>query len=134
MVAHTAAAALAEQGWTVTIATPLPMLAGEVDGTLIRFIHERLTDTDPRVIPDVRMLADPGPDVTLEHVHTGKISKIAEPGLVVVAGHRQAVNRLQSELRQAAPGLDVRLAGDANAPRTFDAAAAEGALVGASID
>ena len=133
MVAPTAAAALAERGWTVTIATPLPMLAGEVDGTLIRFVHERLADSDPRVITDVRMLADPGPDVTLEHVLTGRISKVAEPGIVVVAGHRQAVNRLHGELRQAAPGLDVRLAGDAHAPRNFDAATAEGALVGAGI-
>ena len=134
MVAPTAAAALAERGWTVTIATPLPMLAGEVDGTLIKFVHERLADADPRVIPDVRMLADPGPDVTLEHVLTGSISKVAEPGIVVVAGHRQAVNRLHTELRQVAPGLDVRLAGDAHAPRNFDAATAEGALIGAGID
>ena len=56
------------------------------------------------------------------------------PGIVVVAGHRQAVNQLHTELRQAAPGLDVRLAGDAHAPRNFDAATAEGALVGAGID
>jgi hypothetical protein len=80
------------------------------------------------------MLADPGPDVTLEHVLTGRISKLPEPGIVVVAGHRQAVNRLHSELRQVAPEVDIRLAGDANAPRNFDASTAEGALVGASID
>jgi 2,4-dienoyl-CoA reductase-like NADH-dependent reductase (Old Yellow Enzyme family) len=133
MVAPTAAAALAERGWTVTIATPLPMLAGEVDSTVIRFVHDRLADADPRVIPDVRLLPDPGPEVTLEHVLTGRIIKLPEPGIVVVAGHRQAVNALYGELRRAAPELDVRLAGDANAPRNFDAATAEGALVGAGI-
>ena len=133
MVAPTAAAALAKQGWRVTIATSLPMLAGEVDGTLIRFVHERLADVDPRVLTDVRFLADPGPDVTLENVHTGKITKLTASGLVVVAGHRQAVNQLRDQLRQAAPDLDVLLAGDAHAPRNFDAATAEGALVGAGI-
>src|ERR1700712_1653892 len=100
------------------------MLAGEVDGTLIRFVHERLSDAAPRVIPDVRMLADPGPDITLEHVLTGSITTLAALGLVVVAGHRQGVNRVRNELHQAVPGLDVRLAGDANAPRNFDAASA----------
>ena len=65
------------------------------------------------------MLADPGPDVTLKHVLTGRITKLAEPGMVAVAGHRQAVNRLRSELGQAAPGLEVRLAGNANPPRKW---------------
>ena len=68
------------------------MLAGEVDATLIRFVHERLADAEPRVITDVRLLADPGPDVTLENVHTGTVVKLTAPGIVVVAGHRQAVN------------------------------------------
>lgn len=134
MVAPTAAAALATKGWEVTIATPLPMLAGEVDATLIRFVHERLADAAPRVIPDVRLLADPGPDVTLEHVLTGAITRLPNPGLVIVAGHRQAVNRLRDELATLSPQLDVRLAGDAHAPRNLDAATAEGALVGAGIN
>jgi N,N-dimethylglycine/sarcosine dehydrogenase len=132
-VGPTAAAALADQGWTVTIATPLPMLAGEVDGTLIRFVHERLAKAQPRIVPDVRLLADPGPDVTFEHVLTGAITTLRAPGIVVVAGHRQAANSLRRELRATAPELDVRLAGDAHAPRNFDAATAEGALVGAAI-
>ena len=133
MIAPTAVQALAKQGWTVTYTTSLPMLAGEVDGTLIRFVHERLADTDLRVVTDVRFLANPGPDVTLENVHTGRIVTVPAPDLVVVAGHRQAVNQLRDELIRAAPALDVRLAGDAHAPRNFDAATAEGALVGAAI-
>ena len=133
MVAPTAVDALAKCGWQVTVATSLPMLAGEVDGTLIRFVHERLADVELRVVTDVRFLADPGPDVTLENVHTGKIITLPAPGLVVVAGHRQAVNQLADELRRLDPQLDVRLAGDAHAPRNFDAATAEGALVGSGI-
>jgi hypothetical protein len=109
------------------------MLAGEVDATLIRFVHERLVTAQPRIITDVRLLARPGPDVTLEHVLTGTVTTLPAPGIVVVAGHRQAVNTLRRELRAAAPDLDVRLAGDAHAPRNFDAATAEGALVGAAI-
>jgi dimethylglycine catabolism A len=123
-VAPTAAAALADRGWTVTIATPLPMLAGEVDGTLIRFVHERLATVRPRVVTDVRLLADPGPDVTLEHVLTGAVITLPAPGIVAVAGHRQAANTLRRELRAVVPDLDVRLAGDAHAPRNFDAATA----------
>jgi hypothetical protein len=52
---------------------------------------------------------------------------------VVVAGRREAVNELGRELLATAPGLDVRLAGDARAPRNIDAARAEGALTGAAI-
>jgi hypothetical protein len=75
----------------------------------------------------------PGPDVTLENVHTGKILRLSAPGLVVAAGHRQAVNQLSDELRRLDPELDVRFAGDAHAPRNFDAATAEGARVGSGI-
>jgi hypothetical protein len=117
----------------ITIATPLSMLAGEVDGTLIRFVHERLAKAQPRVITDVRLLAEPGADITLEHVLTGTITTLPASGIVVVAGHRQAANTVRRELRAAAPELDVRLAGDAHAPRNFDAVTAEGALVGAAI-
>ena len=132
-VGPTAAAALAARGWVVTIATPLPALAAEVDATQIRFVHERLADAGPTVIPDMRLLPDPGPDIVLEHVLTGAIRAIPAPGIVVVAGHRQAVNELHGELLAAMPGLDVRLVGDALAPRGFDAATAEGALTGAAI-
>ena len=109
-VGPTAAAALAKSAWTVTIATPLPMLAGEVDATLIRFVHERLATVNPRIVTDVRLLAEPGPDVVLEHVLTGAVTTLSKPGMVVVAGHRQAVNELDRELLATAPGLDVRLA------------------------
>jgi len=132
-VGPTAAAALAEQGWSVTIATPLPALAAEVDATQVRFVHERLLKASPTVIPDVRLLPDPGPDVVLEHVLTGAIRTITAPGIVAVAGHRQAENALRGELLAAAPALDVHVVGDARAPRGFDAATAEGALTGAAI-
>ena len=132
-VGPTAGAALAKSGWTVTIATPLPMLAGEVDATLIRFVHERLATVNPRIITDVRLLAEPGPDVVLEHVLSGAVTTLPNPGIVVVAGCREAVNELGRELLATAPGLDVRLAGDARAPRNLDAARAEGALTGAAI-
>ncbi|WP_232666762.1 FAD-dependent oxidoreductase [Pseudonocardia sp. TRM90224] len=132
-VAPIAAAALAGRGWAVTIATPLPMLAGDVDATQIRFVHERLAFAAPTVLPDLRFLPGPGPDVELEHVLTGAVRSISAPGIVVAAGHRRAENVLHAELRATAPGLDVRLAGDALAPRGFDAATAEGALTGADL-
>lgn len=130
-VGPTAAAALAEQGWAVTIATPLPMLAAEVDATQIRFVHERLAKAAPTVLPDVRLLLEPGPDVVLEHVLTGALRTLPAPGIVVVAGHRQAVNDLAAPL--VAAGVEVRVVGDALAPRGFDAATADGALTGAAI-
>jgi pyruvate/2-oxoglutarate dehydrogenase complex dihydrolipoamide dehydrogenase (E3) component len=79
-VGPTAGAALAKSGWTVTIATPLPMLAGEVDATLIRFVHERLATVNPRIITDVRLLAEPGPDVVLEHVLTAVVTTLPTRG------------------------------------------------------
>ena len=60
--------------------------------------------------------------------------EVPAAGEIVVSGEGP---RLGSTLRfddlPAAPDLDVRLAGDAHAPRNFDAATAEGALVGAAI-
>lgn len=134
MTAATAAGALASQGWRVIVATPLPSIAGAVDATLIRFVHERLADAELEVIPDCRYLETDGADVVLEHVLTARTRRIPRPGLVVVAGHRRAENDLAARLRASAPGLDVRLAGDAHAPRDYDAATGEGALIGAAID
>ena len=117
----------------MTVATSLPMLAGEVDGTLIRFVHERLADVDLRVVTDVRFLADPGPDVTLENVHTGKIIKLPHPGWSWSPVTGKQSTSWATSFDDTHPELDVRLAGDAHAPRNFDAATAEGALVGAGI-
>lgn len=133
MVAPNAAEALAKNGWEVTIATPLQMLGGEVDSTLIPVVHQKLAPYRPQLIPNVRALNAEGSEVVLEDLMTGEISEIEDVGLLVVAGHREPDTDLFEVLRQQAPELDVRRAGDAHAPRDLDAATDEGALVGASI-
>lgn len=57
---------------------------------LRRHVHERLATVNPRIIIDVRLLAEPGLDVVLEHVLTGAITTLPKPGIVVVAVHREA--------------------------------------------
>lgn len=133
MVGVTAARSLSDAGWRVTIVTPLASVAAEVDDTLIRFVHEKLEDSDVEVVPDFRYQHTNGEDIVVEHVLTGRLKTIEGPSLVAVAGHRRAKNGLRNELLAVAPGLEVRVAGDARAPRNLDAASGEGALVGASI-
>jgi len=133
MVAPNAAEVLGNNGWDVTIATPLQMLGGEIDSTLIPVVHQKLAPYKPQVIPNARALNAEGSAVVLENVMTGETSGIEDIGLLVVSGHRESETDLLEELVQRAPELDIRRVGDAHAPRDLDAATDEGALVGASI-
>lgn len=133
LVGPNAAEVLAKQGWEVTIATPLQMLGGEVDSTLIPIVHQKLAPYKPKVIPNARALNAAGSQVQLEDMMTGEISSTEDLGLLVVAGHRESETDVFEELRQCAPQLDIRRVGDAHSPRNLDAATDEGASVGASI-
>lgn len=133
MVAPNAAEVLGKSGWEVTVATPLRMLGGEIDSTLIPVVHQKLAPYNPQIIPNVRALNAQGSAVVLENVMTGEISNIEDIGLLVVSGHRESETDLLEELLQRAPELEVQRVGDAHAPRDLDAATDEGAHVGANI-
>lgn len=129
----TAAVALAELGWDVTMVTPLPMIAGEVDGTLLPFVHRMLESAAPTVVPNVRFLGRVGDTVRLENVLTGTQSDLTDVGLLVIAGHRQGTTALRDQLAAAAPRLTVHVIGDALSPRGMNDATSDGARIGARI-
>jgi hypothetical protein len=129
----TAAGALARQGWKVVIATPLPMVSGDVDATLLPFVHRKLEEVHPTILPNVRFHAADDRSVTVENVLTSTKTSIPDVGLIVVAGHRHGTHMLRQGLLEAAPSLPVHLVGDALSPRGFDDATAEGARAGALV-
>ncbi|WP_077487824.1 FAD-dependent oxidoreductase [Sinomonas mesophila] len=129
----TAAVALAEKGWNVVIATPLQMVAGDVDGTVLPFVHRKLETAKPTILVNMRLHAADHQSVTVENVLTSTQTVIPDVGLLVVAGHRQGTHALAQQLAAKAPSLSVHLVGDALSPRGFDDATAEGARMGAAV-
>ena len=129
----TAAVALAESGWNVIIATPLQMVAGDVDGTLLPFVHRRLEGAHATILPNMRFHSANKHSVTVENVLTSTQTVIPDVGILVVAGHRQGTHQLRREISEKAPSLPVHLVGDALSPRGFDDATAEGARIGALV-
>lgn len=129
----TAAVALAEAGWNVVIATPLQMVAGNVDGTVLPFVHRKLEAAHPTILTNVRFHAAHDQNVTLENVLTSTMTQISDVGILVVAGHRQGTHQLKQKIAEAAPSLPVHLVGDALSPRGFDDATADGARIGALV-
>lgn len=129
----TAAVTLAEAGWNVVIATPLQMVAGEVDGTVLPFLHRKLEAARPTILPNVRFHAAHESSVTVENVLTSTETVVRDVGALVVAGHRRGTHELRQRLLESSPSLSVHLVGDALSPRGFDDATAEGARMGSQV-
>jgi 2,4-dienoyl-CoA reductase (NADPH2) len=124
---------LAAQGCAVEIATPAMVVGGDLDVT--RDLDG--PDVSAAVRPMVQstelvvMALDPG-GVQLLHHPTGAVERRAVDW-VVLAVAPVSEDRLYRQLRQGAPGLDVRRVGDCVAPRRAHAAVIEGERAGSDL-
>jgi 2,4-dienoyl-CoA reductase-like NADH-dependent reductase (Old Yellow Enzyme family) len=129
----TAASRLAEVGWKIKVATPLQMLAGDVDATMLSHVHRRLEPFDVEVLPNLHYVGSDDTTVRLQNVLTETAVAIDNIGLMVFAGYRQATNDLARAIKQLELGIAVDTVGDALAPRSLADAVAEGARAGSRI-
>jgi 2,4-dienoyl-CoA reductase (NADPH2) len=124
---------LAAQGCAVEIATPAMVLGGDLDitwdleGPNIRAAARPMVQSTELVV----MALEPG-GVELLHHPTGSVERRAVDW-VVLAVAPVSEDRLYRQLRQGAPGLDVRRVGDCVAPRRARSAVTEGERAGSGL-
>ncbi|TVR31370.1 MAG: FAD-dependent oxidoreductase [Nitriliruptor sp.] len=126
-----AAERLAALGNQVHVVTPMPAFGEKIGFTQLRGQLDRLLDHDCRIDASALVTDVTEGFVTIRHARAGRQEDCAVD-VIVAAVARRAVVDLRDPLTEA--GLDVRVAGDATAPRTAMHAFREGADAGRSID
>lgn len=128
--APTAAEALTAAGWATELVTDLAAVAAQVDQTQVSFVRRRLRQARVTVAPNLRLVRLQEGGVEFRDVDTGLREVRSGVRLLVLAGHRRADRRLEAEVRSTRPELDLRVIGDALAPRGLAEAVADGARAG----
>jgi 2,4-dienoyl-CoA reductase-like NADH-dependent reductase (Old Yellow Enzyme family) len=93
----------------------------------------RLDASGAEFYPGHWLLHVDGGDAVLEHVHSARERRIEGIDAIVVGGGHRAQDMLYHRLKAERPGLDVRLVGDAWAPRAIKDAVHEGHMAGRSL-
>ncbi|HEU4532033.1 MAG TPA: NAD(P)-binding protein, partial [Steroidobacteraceae bacterium] len=118
----------------VTIVTPRERVAVDVPLVSALGIYRRLTCLGVSIVP----LAELSPECDLEagivryrNVYSGAVGEIREVSVLTYATPRRSETQLEAPLRAA--GIDVRIIGDAFAPRTTLSATSEGHSLGNAL-
>ena len=132
-VAPTVAERLALAGSEVEVVTPLPSVGADIDPTQYPFVQRRLVEAGVRLTPNSTWHGVRDGAAVVGHAFAAVAPERREVAGVVLATARAADTSLRDELRARVGGLELRVVGDALAPRLLHDAAAEGARAGASI-
>jgi len=131
---YAAAVMLASHFSHVVLATPKAVLAGEEPIVVQQSVNRRLAAAGI----EIALLSEVAPDsaledgeATLANVYSGARRTLTDVVLLTYADARRPADELYAPLK--ATGLDVRLVGDAYAPRDLLTATAEGHAVGLAL-
>jgi 2,4-dienoyl-CoA reductase-like NADH-dependent reductase (Old Yellow Enzyme family) len=132
--APTVAELVAAAGVPVEIVTPLPHVGFEIDPTQLPFVHRRLVAAGVRVRTGSTVAAGPDGSVLVASVHVPDVVAPREAvDAVVVCGLRAGERALAAQLRASEGDIEVRVVGDALAPRLLHDAVTEGARAGRAV-
>jgi 2,4-dienoyl-CoA reductase-like NADH-dependent reductase (Old Yellow Enzyme family) len=131
---YAAAVMLASHFSHVVVVTPKASLAGEEPIVVQQRVHRRLAAAGVEIV----VLSEAAPDsdldegeVVLTNVYSGARRTVQDVALLTYAGTRRPSDSLYAPL--CAAGLDVRLVGDAYAPRDLLTATTEGHAAGLTL-
>ncbi len=127
-----AAEALLDAGATVEIVTKEQTVGLDVDPTLKPALYRRLFEKGVTMTPLTEVVGVSSGGVSVAHVYSGQRREIATDVVVLALGG-EARAELYDELQAAAPGLEVRRAGDCVAPRYLYDAMLEATRVGRAV-
>lgn len=122
MVGLTTADWLVDRGYDVTVVTPHLYVGPSIEIMTWRILYQRLIDQKVRIIPQTEVVALSDKGVVVKHVFSGVESTLVDAATVVAACGGEAMDSLYRQLKQAAPGLQLYLVGDASAPRQVEQA------------
>jgi NADPH-dependent 2,4-dienoyl-CoA reductase/sulfur reductase-like enzyme len=123
--------ALIDQGCKIHVVTPQFSVAEDIDVVRRVPLYERLLSAGAVFVPNSDVTALDGDKVVVRNVYSHEESRIGPVDLLVAWTGSRAIDGLRAAIEAA--GIDLRLIGDAVAPRTGDIAFAEGAMAARSI-
>lgn len=133
MVGLTTADWLAQRRHRVTVVTSRRYPAQQVELMTGRLIHQRLLDQNVTFIVESEIVRLTEDGVAIRHRYTGRETVLPEIATVVAACGGTANDALYRALKHRAPTLDLRLIGDAAAPRQIERAIYEGHMAAREI-
>lgn len=131
IVATGAMDGLIDRGLKLTIVTPQFAVAEDMDVVRRVPLYERLLAAGAVFVPNSDVVGLAGDEAILRNVYTHNESRIGPFDLLVAWTGSRAIDSLRAAIEAA--GIELRLAGDAVAPRTADIAFAEGALAARTV-
>jgi NADPH-dependent 2,4-dienoyl-CoA reductase/sulfur reductase-like enzyme len=133
MVGLTTADWLARRRHRVTVVTSRRYPAQQVELMTGRLIHQRLLDQNVTFIVESEVVRLTEDGVAIRHRYTGRETVLPQIATVVAACGGKANDTLYRSLKRRAPALDLRLIGDAAAPRQIERAIYEGHMAAREI-
>lgn len=129
----TAALHAADHGAQVELATPLAAVAAELDQSQFPPMRRMLAQAGVATTCDVELAEPADGALRLRNTWSEQTRTVDPVDVVVFTGFRRARSGVADELRAADAGLDVRVIGDALAPRRIEDAVKEAFEVGRAV-
>ena len=124
---------LAERRHRVTVVTSRRYPGQQIELMSGRLLYQRLLDRNVTFIVESEVVRLTEDGVAIRHRYTGRETILPEIATVVAACGGKANDGLYRALRRRAPTLDLRLIGDAAAPRQIERAIYEGHMAAREI-
>lgn len=124
---------LVGDGWTVEILTSETSVFCRLDPTQLPFVLGDAARAGVRLTPNTELVrSERGARVVVRDLYADTTDTRAGVGLIVLCGFRQANSHLALDLAHSRPDAEVRVVGDALAPRRLLDAVREGHHAGAT--
>lgn len=117
----------------VELATPLFAACGDLDETQQPAMYRRLAKNSVVLSPNQELMGKRNRRLLLRDAWSGRERTVEDVDLVVFVGYQEAESGLFEALRDSAPELELRLVGDAVAPRRLHDAVLEGVRAGNAV-
>ncbi|HVM77576.1 MAG TPA: FAD-dependent oxidoreductase [Stellaceae bacterium] len=133
MVGLSTADWLAQQRHRVTVVTTRRHPGQQIELMTGRLLYQRLLDRNVAFVVESEVVRLTEEGIVIRHRYTGRETVLPGIATVVAACGGEANDGLYRALKHRAPALDLRLIGDAAAPRQIEAAVYEGHLAAREI-
>jgi len=133
MVGLTTADWLVGRRHQVTVVTSRRSVGPLIEPMTWRLLYQRLLDQGVGFVTESEVVRLTEAGIAIRHLMSGRETMLPDIATVVAACGGNANDGLYSQLRRAAPGLELHLIGDAVAPRQIEQAIFEGQMAGRKI-
>lgn len=125
---------IAEKGAAkIELFSPLETVCADLDLTNRPEMYKSLAKNNVICTPNKDLVGHREGALVLQDTWSKTKHEIINADLIVFAGFRVSINKLEDEIRSKKPNLNIEVIGDSYAPRTMSEAIAEGVQIGNKI-